>query len=129
LSVLCLYIVASATLDLLTHHVAEISVLGLLVAVLAVVGMPLLAWRKRRLAGVLDSAALRGDAACSLTCAYLAGTLLVGLLLSGLLKWWWADSLVALAFLWFLVPETREGWEGARRGTAACTCGEDDCID
>jgi divalent metal cation (Fe/Co/Zn/Cd) transporter len=129
LSALCLYIVATATLELLTHQAAETSVPGLIIAGLAVVGMPLLAWRKRHLAGLLDSTALRGDAACSLTCAYLAGTLFIGLLLSGLLHWWWADSLVALAFLWFLIPETREAWQGVRQGTTACTCGDGDCTD
>jgi len=44
-----------------------------------------LALTKRRLAAQLDSGALRGDAASSLTCAYMAGAVLVGLVLNALL--------------------------------------------
>ncbi|MGO8948788.1 MAG: cation transporter [Ktedonobacterales bacterium] len=129
LSALCLYIVVSAAASLLTRQPAESSLPGLVIAALAVIGMPLLAWRKRHLAKLLDSAALKGDAACSLTCAYMAGTLFLGLLLSGLFRWWWAEGLIALVFLWFLIPEAREAWEGAQRGTVACACGDEDCLD
>jgi len=89
--------------------------------------MPLLAWRKRRIATKLGSAALRGDAACSITCAYVAATLLAGLLLNAVFGWWWADSLAALALLWWLVPEAREALEGARAGHGACACDDDQC--
>jgi divalent metal cation (Fe/Co/Zn/Cd) transporter len=58
------------------------------VAAMAIVVMPLLAVRKRRLAERLGSSALRGDAACSATCAYLAATVLLGLFLQATLGWW-----------------------------------------
>ena len=93
------------------------------------VAMPVLAWRKRAIAAPLGSAALRGDAACSITCAYMAGTLLVGLTLTALFGWWWADSLAALGLLLWLVPEAREAITGARAGHGACACGADDCED
>jgi divalent metal cation (Fe/Co/Zn/Cd) transporter len=96
-------------------------------ALVAVVAMPVLAWRKRAIAAPLGSAALRGDAACSITCAYMAGTLLVGLTLTALFGWWWADSLAALGLLVWLVPEAREAIEGARAGQGACACGADGC--
>ncbi|MBA3823949.1 MAG: cation transporter [Ktedonobacterales bacterium] len=127
LTLLCGYISASAALSVLTRHVPEISLPGLGIAALAVVGMPLLAWRKRQLARTLGSAALRGDAACSLTCAAMAATLFLGLALTARFHWWWADSLMSLAFLGFLVPEARAAWDGARQGRAACACGADDC--
>lgn len=126
---LSLYIVASVGVGLLTQAHPDPSLLGLGVAAVAVIGMPLLARRKRQLAAQLDSAALRGDAACSLTCAAMAATLFVGLGVNALFGWWWADSVGALAFLVWLVPETREALAGARAGKAACACGEDDCDD
>jgi divalent metal cation (Fe/Co/Zn/Cd) transporter len=86
--------------------------------------MPILAWRKRLIAVVLESTALRGDAACSLTCGYMAATLLLGLVLNALFHWWWADSVAALALLIWLVPETIEARRGARAGRAACACVE-----
>ncbi len=73
-----------------------------------------MALTKRRLAAQLDSGALRGDAASSLTCAYMAGAVLVGLVLNALLHWWWAEDLAALVFLFWLVGETREALDEAR---------------
>jgi divalent metal cation (Fe/Co/Zn/Cd) transporter len=129
LVVLCLYIVASVGIGLYTRARPDTSILGLGVAAVAVIGMPLLARRKRQLATQLDSAALRGDAACSMTCAAMAATLFVGLALNAFLGWWWAESVAALAFLVWLIPEAREALEGARAGRGACACGDDDCDD
>lgn len=127
LALLCVYIVAIAALDLVTRSGAATSIVGLVLAVVAVVGMPVLARRKRVIARQLNSAALRGDAACSLTCAYMAGALLAGLALHALLGWWWIESVALISFLYWLVPESREALEGARAGRAACSCGDDDC--
>ena len=129
LSLLCVYIAALAVLELATRTHAESSPVGVGLAVVALVLMPLLARRKRRLATRLGSAALRGDAACSITCAYMAAALLVGLALNALLGWWWADALAALTLLIWLVPEAREALAGARAGRGACACGDDDCQD
>jgi len=126
---LILYVVGSSGLNLFTQAKPETSLVGLVVAAIAVIGMPLLAWRKRQIAAQLDSAALRGDAACSMTCAAMAATLFVGLAVTALFGWWWEDSVAALAFLIWLVPEAREAWTGARAGKAACNCGEDGCTD
>jgi divalent metal cation (Fe/Co/Zn/Cd) transporter len=129
LILLCVYVVAIAIFSVATGTHADASPVGIGLAVVAVFGMPVLAWRKRVLAGPLGSAALRGDAACSTTCAYMAATLLIGLTLNALLGWWWADSLAALGLLYWLIREAREAIEGARSGHAACTCGDDDCAD
>ena len=69
LVLLCLYVLLGAAAALLTRAAPDRSYAGIAVAVAAVIGMPLLARRKRRIAGQLNSAALRGDAACSITCA------------------------------------------------------------
>ena len=129
LVLLCVYVVASAVFGLVTHGHSEGSIVGILLAVSALAIMQILARRKRLIANQIGSAALRGDAACSVTCAYMAATLLVGLVLTTTLGWWWADSLAALALLYWLVPEAREALDGARAGRAACTCGDDDCCD
>ncbi len=89
--------------------------------------MPILARRKRAIAARIDSAALRSDAACSITCAYMAGALLVGLILTAAFGWWWVDSLAALALLYWLIPETREALEGAHAGRGGCGCGDVAC--
>lgn len=129
LVVLGIYVVATSVLSLLVSNRADRSLVGIGLAVAAVLGMPALARRKRIIAARIGSAALRGDAACSITCAYMASTLLAGLALNAMFGWWWADSLAALALLYWLVPEAREALEGTRRGRAACECGDDGCED
>jgi len=127
LILLCLYIVVSAAVGLRTRAEPDRSFAGIAVAVAAVIGMPVLARRKRVIAGRLNSPALRGDAACSITCAYMAGALLVGLVLNAALGWWWADSVAALTLLYWLGQEAREALEGARAGRGGCSCDEETC--
>lgn len=127
LVLLCLYVAAGAAAALLTRTAPDRSYAGIAVAVAAVAGMPILARRKRAIAARIGSAALRGDAACSITCAYMAATLLVGLLLTAALGWWWADSAAALALLYWLGREAREALAGAHAGRGGCACGDGDC--
>ena len=114
LTLLSVYVFGSAIYGLVTRAHPEASLLGIAVSAAAVLVMPLLALGKRRLATRLDSAALRGDAASSLTCAYMAAAVLVGLVLNATLHWWWAENIAALVFLFWLVGETREAFEEAR---------------
>jgi len=93
---------------------------GLGLALAAVIAMPLLARAKRGVAARIESAALRGDAACSLTCAALAGALLAGLALHLAFGWWWAQPVASLGFLYWLVPEARSALAAARHGRMAC---------
>ncbi len=127
LVLLCLYIVASVGVGLWTHSQPESAPAGIALALVALVGMPLLARRKRAIAARIDSAALRGDAACSMTCAYMAATLLVGLVLTAAFGWWWAEDVAALGFLYWLIGEARETLEGARAGRGGCGCGDPGC--
>ena len=78
------------------------------VALIAAVGMPLLAQTKLRVAERIDSRSLRADAMETLTCGYLAWILLLGLALNALTSWWWIDSVASLAIVPLLI---REGWE------------------
>jgi divalent metal cation (Fe/Co/Zn/Cd) transporter len=89
--------------DLIARAKPELSPVGNAIAAAAVLVMPWLGVTKRRLAARLDSPALRGDAASSFTCAYMAATVLVGLVLNALFHWWWAESIAALVFLFWLV--------------------------
>ena len=88
--------------------------------------MPLLWQGKLRIAKRIGSAALKADAACSVTCADMSLTLLVGLLLNRFFGWWWADPLAALFLVYFLVQEGREALHEARTGET-CSCGDDAC--
>lgn len=119
LAALCIYIVAASLYNILNGGKTDESSLGIIVSVFAVFVMPYLAIRKRALAKILNSASLKADAACDITCAYMAGALLIGLLINALTGWVWIDSAVSLAFLIWLLPETKETFDGARRGELA----------
>ncbi len=125
---LALYIVGDSALTFLTGTRPESSWWGVGLAIAAAIIMPLLWQGKLRVARRIGSAALKADAACSVTCAYMALTLLAGLLLNRLFGWWWADPLAALGLVYFLVQEGREALHEARTGFT-CSCGDDDCCD
>jgi len=90
----------------------EFSTPGLALALLAIKVMWLLARAKMRLADELGSRALRADAVESITCGYLSGIVVIGLLVQFLMPgWWWIDSATSLAIVVLLVKEGREAWE------------------
>jgi len=82
----------------------------------AVLVMPVLAWRKRVANITIGSAALRADIAETLTCAYMAAATLAGTALNLIVGWWWAEYVAALPLLVFILMEAREAVEAAREG-------------
>lgn len=106
------YVVLQSAVALVLRVEPTPSLVGIGLALASLVGMPVLARVKKNVAEAIGSAALKGDAACSLTCAYMAATLLVGLALNWLLGWWWADPVAALGIVYFLIREGREAWNG-----------------
>ncbi len=121
---LALYIVGDSAFSLLTKSHAEPSAWGIRLAIAAAIIMPVLWQGKLRVAHRIGSAALKADAICSVTCAYMSFALLIGLLLNAFFGWWWADPLAALTLVYFIIQEGREVLHEARTGET-CTCGED----
>ncbi|GAC1393324.1 MAG: cation transporter [Ktedonobacteraceae bacterium] len=121
---LALYIVGDNVFSFLIKSRAESSVWGIGLAIAAAIIMPVLWQGKLRVARCIGSTALKADAVCSVTCAYMSFALLVGLLLNALFGWWWADPLAALALVYFILQEGREALHEARTGET-CACGED----
>lgn len=115
---LALYVVLQSGYGLLHRHTAETSVLSLAVAVVAALGMPLLAKAKIRIADEIGSKALRADAMETFTCGFLSWVLLAGLGANALLHWWWLDSVAAMILVPFLIKEGRDAFAGE------CSCHE-----
>jgi divalent metal cation (Fe/Co/Zn/Cd) transporter len=88
------------------------SVWGILIGVVAKVGMPILAGYKLKVAARLNSRALRADAVESIVCGYLSIVLIVGLAATRILGWWWLDSVAALALIPFIIKEARAAISG-----------------
>jgi len=106
------YVVLQAIYGLTHEHHAETSLLGLAVAVVAALGMPLLAKAKIRVADQIASKALRADAMETFTCGYLSWVLLGGLAANALLHWWWLDAAASLVVVPLLLKEAREAMTG-----------------
>ncbi len=96
------------------------SVPGILIAVAAVIAMPLLGRAKRRLAAELGSRALHADSRQADFCAYLSAILLLGLVLHALFGWWWADPAAALVMVPIIAREGVQGLRGEICNDCAC---------
>ncbi|MGH7695169.1 MAG: cation transporter [Gemmatimonadaceae bacterium] len=108
------YVLLDAATSLIQRSAPESSPLGIALAAVSLVVMPLLAWAKRRTGKALQSRALIADAAETFVCAYLSFALLLGLGLNAVLGWWWADPVAALLMLPLIVKEGYEAIESAR---------------
>src|SRR5437763_15680421 len=93
----------------IAHRVTDTheSAWGILIGLVAKIGMPILAGYKLKVAARLNSGALRADAIEAIVCGYLSIVLMVGLAATRILGWWWLDSVAALALIPFLIKEAR----------------------
>src|SRR4029453_16044925 len=94
--VLAAYVAVDAVKTLVQREPPHASIVGVCLAAVSIVVMPLLARAKRRVAARLNSRALVADSRQTDLCAYLSGILFVGLVLNALFGWWWADSIAAI---------------------------------
>ncbi len=106
------YVAIESIRALAGHAHAHTSWVGIGLALGSLVTMPLLGVVKQRLADQLGSAATKGEGRQNMLCAYLAATLLVGLLANALIGAWWLDPLVGLLIAAVAVTEGREAWRG-----------------
>jgi len=109
-------VVLTSVLNFLGYREAQRSPVGIGILLAAAVVMPWLATRKRKLAAITSSAALKADAVESALCGYMAWIALAGLAVNAIWGKSWADPAAALALLPLIV---REGWE-ARKGKPCC---------
>jgi divalent metal cation (Fe/Co/Zn/Cd) transporter len=106
------YVTFEAVHKLVTGEQPGTSWLGIALVTSSLIGMPYLGIAKRRLADRLGSAATRGEGTQNLLCAYLAATVLVGLLGNALFGLWWLDPAAALVVAAVALKEGRETWRG-----------------
>jgi divalent metal cation (Fe/Co/Zn/Cd) transporter len=109
---LAVWISFDAVRHLVGAEEVEVSPVGIGVAAVSVVVMPLLVWAKRRTGRELGSATVMADSVQTLLCTYLSGVLLVGLVLNAALGWTWADPVAALIIAGVAVREGIQAWRG-----------------
>lgn len=115
---LAAYVAFDAVKSLIARESPEASYIGIGIAALSLIVMPLLARAKRRVAAQLNSRAMKADSRQTDLCAYLSAILLGGLLLNALFGLWWADPVAGLVMLPIIA---REGFTALRGETC------DDC--
>jgi divalent metal cation (Fe/Co/Zn/Cd) transporter len=114
---LAAYVGFEAVRQLGSGDAPESSAVGIALAAVSLVVMPVLARAKRRLAPALGSRAQAAEANQTPLCALMSAVVLVGLAANALLGWWWADPVAALGMSYLLVREGLQAWAG------------DDCCD
>jgi divalent metal cation (Fe/Co/Zn/Cd) transporter len=113
---LAAYVAVDSLRSLFSRRAPEHTVAGIIVAIAAIVVMPILGRAKRGVARQLGSAAMHSDAKQADFCMYLSAILLGGLVLNALFGWWWADPLAAL----IMAPLIANEGIGALRGKTGC---------
>jgi divalent metal cation (Fe/Co/Zn/Cd) transporter len=106
------YVAFESVRALMAGEHADVSLLGMALAVWSLVTMPLLGIAKQRLAEQIGSAATKGEGRQYVLCAYLAGALLVGLAGNAIAGAWWLDPVVGLLIAAVAVKEGAEAWRG-----------------
>lgn len=95
---------------LLTGAQADESVVGIALAIVSLVVMPLLARAKGRVGRQMGSRALQAEATETILCVWLSAVLLIGLGLNALFGWWWADPMAGLGVVYVAGREGVEHW-------------------
>ncbi len=116
LLLLAAYVGFEGAKSLLLREEPERSWLGITIAALSLIVMPLLARAKRRVAVDIASRALVADSKQTDICAYLSAILLGGLGLNAILGWWWADPVAGLIMVPIIL---KEGFESLRGETCS----------
>lgn len=119
-AVLAAYVGVESVRDLVAQKAPDASAVGILLAALSLLVMPLLARAKRRLAPVLGSQAAASEANQTRLCAILSAVLLVGLGLNAALGWWWADPTAGLAIAALAGAEAVRTWRAEALADTCC---------
>jgi divalent metal cation (Fe/Co/Zn/Cd) transporter len=109
---LALYVTVESVRALTGAGSAEHSLVGIALAAVSLVVMPVLSHAQRRAGRQLGSASAVADSKQALLCTYLSGVLLVGLVLNAAFGWSWADPVVALVIAAVAVKEGRSALHG-----------------
>lgn len=106
--ILAAYVLLESVKKLWYGEVAEPSLLGIVIAVVSIIIMPILARAKYRLGKQIGSRSLVADSKETLACFVLSIALLIGLGLNYVAGLWQADPIVGFIICGYLIKEGRE---------------------
>jgi cation diffusion facilitator family transporter len=112
------YVLYESSKKLYFQEISEPSILGIIIAIISIIVMPVLFYMKYKTGKMLGSRSLLGDSKHTLACVFLSVALLVGLGLNYLYGLWWADPMVGFIIVVFLI---REGYSTLKEAKL-CSC-------
>lgn len=105
------YVLFESIRKIVLRDIAEPSILGIIIAIISIIVMPVLGYRKLKLGKQLGLKSLVADSKETFACSFLSVALLVGLTTRYFFEFWLADPLVGLIIVVFLF---KEGFELVR---------------
>jgi divalent metal cation (Fe/Co/Zn/Cd) transporter len=114
------YVAVTAVGQLVTRQPPDTSTVGIVLAALSLLVMPVLARAKGRLAPALGSTAVAAEARQTMLCAWLSAVVLAGLVLHALAGWWWADPVAALGVAGVAAVEGVRTWRADALEDTCC---------
>jgi divalent metal cation (Fe/Co/Zn/Cd) transporter len=102
------YILYESIRKLFVADKPEPSLIGILIAIVSIIVMPILFYSKYKTGNSLGSKSLVADSKQTLACLFMSVSLLIGLGLNYLFGFWQADPIVGLIIVGFLF---KEGYE------------------
>ena len=109
--VLGAYVSYESAKKLYFHEIPDRSLLGIIIALVSIIVMPVLFYMKYRTGKSIHSRSLIADSKETLACVFLSLALLIGLGMNYLHGFWQADPIVGLITVVFL---TKEGYAGLK---------------
>ncbi len=88
------------------------SAVGIALAMLSLLLMPVLSAAQRRTGRQLGSGSVVADSKQTLLCTYLSVVLLAGLITNAILGWWWADPIAGTVIAGVAFQEGLRTWRG-----------------
>lgn len=111
------YVAVESVRALATGSEPDASPVGIGLALASLSVMPFLTWAQRRTGRALHSSSVVADSSQTLLCTWMSAALLVGLVLTATVGWWWADPVAGLVIAAIAAKEGRSAW----RGEGCCT--------
>lgn len=107
------YVLYESIEKLYVHDIPDPSLLGIIIALISIIVMPMLFYLKYQTGKSMGSRSLIADSKETLACVFLSGTLFIGLGLNYLYGVWQADPIVGLVIVIYL---GKEGYSTLKEG-------------
>jgi divalent metal cation (Fe/Co/Zn/Cd) transporter len=107
------YVLYESIEKLYVHEIPTPSLLGIVIAIISLIVMPILFYLKYQIGKSIGSRSLVADSKETLACVFLSGALFIGLGLNYLYGFWQGDPIVGLVIVIYLA---KEGYNTLKEG-------------